>query len=104
MSLENLRKRVIYQNTLEVWIGACQEKNIQWDDLRQYKKFISFLKNENLPMKPFSLCISESEKEEPKKIQFAESLSKSNDPDHGTFTIKLNDSAIELIRKFDFGN
>ena len=104
MSLENLRKKVIYQNTLEVWIGACQEKNLEWNDMAKYKKFISFLKNENLPMKPFSLCISESENVEPKKIQFSESLSESKDPDHRTFTIKLNDSAIELVRKFEIND
>ena len=102
MTLENLRKQVIYQNSLDIWIGACQENQLDWDDKVGYKKFVNFLKSQQIPMKKFALCISESVAADPKKIQFAESLSQSNDPDHGTFTIKLNDSAIEIIRKFDF--
>jgi len=32
MSLEELRKKVIYQNSIEIWIGASKEKNIDWYD------------------------------------------------------------------------
>ena len=40
MTLDDLRQKVIYQNTLDVWVGACEEKNIEWKDTESYKKFI----------------------------------------------------------------
>ena len=32
MNLDDLRQKVIYQNTLDIWIGACEEKNIKWNE------------------------------------------------------------------------
>ena len=43
MALEELRKKVLYQNSIEIWIGISQEKNIDWVDTDNYKKFIAFL-------------------------------------------------------------
>ncbi len=104
MTLEDLRKRVIYQNTLDIWIGACEEKNIKWNETESYKKFIDFLLDQNLNMKKFPLCVSESDpklESAQEKVKFAEILSASKDQNCATYTIRLNDSAIELIRKFD---
>ncbi len=104
MTLEDLRKKVLYQNTLDIWIGACKEKNINWNETESYKKFIDFLLNQNLNMKKFPLCVSESDpklESAQEKVKFAEILSASKDQNCATYTIRLNDSAIELIRKFD---
>ena len=104
MTLEDLRKKVIYQNTLDVWIGACEEKNINWNETESYKKFIDFLLNQNISMKKFPLCVSESDSKlesAQEKVKFAEILSESKDQNCVTYTIRLNDSAIDLIRKFD---
>ena len=103
MTLDDLRKKVLYQNTLEIWIGACEEKNIKWNDAEKYKKFIEYLQNQNLNMKKFPLCVSESDQtleSAQAKVKFAETLSESNDPNYGTYTIRLNDSTINLIRDF----
>ena len=51
MALEELRKKVLYQNSIEIWIGVSQEKNIDWFETENYKKFISFLLKNNLKMK-----------------------------------------------------
>ena len=58
MSLEQLRKKVIYQNTIDIWIAACDEKNIDWSETENYKKFILFLNENNLKMQKFSLCVN----------------------------------------------
>jgi hypothetical protein len=84
MTLDDLRQKVIYQNTLDVWVGACEEKNIEWNNTESYKKFIDYLLNQNLSMKKFPLCVSDSDSE--------------------TYTVRLNDSTIDLIRKFDLKN
>ena len=107
MTLDDLRKKVIYQNTLDVWIGACNEKNINWNETESYKKFINYLLNQNINMKKFPLCVSESDptlESTIDKVKFAEILSESKDPNCATYTVKLNDSTMALIRKFDLKN
>ena len=103
MALDELRKKVIYQNTIDVWIGVCEEKNLKWDEPENYKKFVKYLLNQNLQMKKFPLCISDAESTleiSQKKAKFAELLSEENDPKSSTYTVRLNDSTMELIRNF----
>jgi len=103
MSLDDLRQKVIYQNTIDVWIGVCGEKNMDWNETGNYKKFIDYLLNQNLNMKKFPLCVSDGDSVEEKtrhKVKFAEILSEEKNPQSATYTIRLNDSTIDLIRKF----
>ena len=51
MALEELRKKVLYQNSIEIWIGISKEKNIDWVDTDRYQKFIEFLLKNNQNMK-----------------------------------------------------
>ena len=107
MTLDELRKKVIYQNTLDVWIGACDEKNINWNETESYKKFIDYLINQNLSMKKFPLCVSDSDSQlesDRAKAKFAEILSETKAPNCETYTVRLNDSTIDIIRKFDLNN
>jgi hypothetical protein len=107
MTLDDLRKKVLYQNTLDIWIGVCDEKNVNWNETENYKKFIDYLLNQNLNMKKFPLCVSESDPNlefTQDKAKFAEVLSESNDPNCATYTVRLNDSTINLIRNFDLKN
>jgi len=104
MALEELRKKVLYQNSIEIWIGASKEKNIDWFDTENYKKFIAFLLKNNLNMKQMSICFDESDKASEgghsKKV-FANKLAAFKDENSSCYSIKLNDGNIELIRKFD---
>ena len=107
MTLDDLKKKVIYQNTLDVWVGACEEKNIEWNNTESYKKFIGYLLNQNLSMKKFPLCVSDSDSQlesAREKAKFAETLSETKEPNSATYTVRLNDSTIDLIRKFDLKN
>ena len=104
MALEELRKKVLYQNSIEIWIGVSQEKNIDWFETENYKKFISFLLKNNLKMKQMTICFDESDTASygghSKKV-FANKLAAINDENSTCYSIKLNDGNIELIRKFD---
>lgn len=103
MSLEELRKKVIYQNSIEIWIGVCKEKNIAWHQIENYKKFISYLLKNNLKMTRISICFDESDNSfdgGKSKKGFANALAGSKDENSACYTIKLNDVNIELIRKF----
>ena len=106
LSLDVIRKKVFFHNSIDVWISACEEKNIEWFDIEQYKEFISYLLKNNLHLKAFNLCAHEAGATEEKKTKFADSLAetKDTDPNSATYTIKLNDNTIDVIRKFKFEN
>ena len=106
LSLDVIRKKVFFHNSIDVWISACEEKNIEWFDIEQYKKFISYLLKNNLHLKAFNLCAHEAGATEEKKTKFADSLAETRDtdPNSATYTIKLNDNTIDVIRKFKFEN
>ena len=42
LSLDVIRKKVFFHNSIDVWISACEEKNIEWFDIELYKKYISY--------------------------------------------------------------
>jgi len=103
MSIEELRKKVIYQNSIEIWIGVCKEKNIVWNKTENYKKFIDYLLKSDLKMTRISICFDESDNSfegGKSKKGFANALAGSKDENSACYTIKLNDPTIELIRKF----
>jgi len=104
MSLDEIRKKVIFHNSIDVWIAACTEKNVAWNNPEIYKEFISYLLNNNLNLKTFSLCAHEAGATEQEKTKFADLLAESKDPNAATYTIKLNDASMNIIRKFDFKN
>jgi len=101
MSLDNIRQKVIFHNSVDVWIAACSEKNKNWTNPEDYKKFISHLLKNNLNLKTFNLCAHEAGATEDDKVKFTEILAETkNDPNSLTYTIKLNDSALKIIRNY----
>lgn len=104
MSLEEIRKKVIFHNSLDVWITACDERNKSWTNPEDYKKFIAYLLENNLNLKAFNLCAHDAGATEEEKTKFAEILAetKDSDPNSMVYTIKLSDSAVDLIRGYSF--
>lgn len=37
MSLEEIRKKVIFHNSIDIWIAACTENNTDWKTPEDYK-------------------------------------------------------------------
>ena len=102
LALDVIRKKVFFHNSVDVWISACEEKKIDWNNTDNYKKFIEYLLKNNLQLKAFNLCAHEAGAVEEEKTKFTELLAeeKNSNPNAATYTIKLNDSSIDLIRKF----
>lgn len=100
MTLTDLRRKVIFQNSIDVWIESCLEVGVGWNDIPKYKKFISYLREHNLNLKAFNLCAHEAGATEEEKTGFAEALRSDGGPDAATYTIKLNDAAIRAVRGF----
>ncbi|WP_299292237.1 hypothetical protein [Nitrosopumilus sp.] len=103
MTLDALKQKVIFHNSVDVWIAACGEKNIQWSNPSDYKKFIAHLLKNNLNLKAFNLCAHDAGATEEEKTKFAETLAETkDDPNSQVYTIKLTDSALEMIRSYPF--
>ena len=104
LSLDIIRKKVFFHNSIDVWISACEERNVDWFNIENYKKFISYLLKNNLHLKAFNLCAHEAGATEERKTTFADILAETKkiDPNSDTYTIKLNDNTINVIRKFNF--
>lgn len=102
LALDIIRKKVFFHNSVDVWISACEEKNIDWNSTENYKKFIEYLLKNDLQLKAFNLCAHEAGATEEEKTKFTELLAeeKNSNPNAATYTIKLNDKSIDLIRKF----
>ena len=97
LALDNIRKKVVYQNTVDIWIAMCQEQNTDWNSTEIYRKFIAYLLKTSLTMKKFPLCIKESGGNFERghdKTEFGEKLSESNDENSADYTIKLNDLSL----------
>lgn len=104
MSLEDLREKAFFQNSIDVWIMLCEEKNWEYFDIKNYLQFIEYLFSNNIKIQRFPLCIKESGglyERGKDKTKFLENLSKVQSDNASAFTIKLSQSAIEVIRKFE---
>lgn len=103
MTLETLRKKVLFHNSVDVWIEYCLETNRDWKDTDGYGKFIKHLLDRDLNLKSFNLCAHESGETQLDKKEFAEQLAhlKRTDPQYATYTLRLNGEIIDAIRAFE---
>lgn len=103
MTLEELRDKAFFQNTIDVWIMLCHEKNQNSYDVERYIKFIEYLNQSGIKMQKFPLCIKESGGMFDRgmdKAKFLDSLSKIYSEEASAYTVKLTPSNIEIFRKF----
>ena len=104
MSLEQLRSKAFFQNTIDVWIMLCQEKKWDYYDVDAYRSFIRYLNDKAMKKQKFPLCIKESGGKYERgrdKTKFLEDLSQVSSDDASAYTIKLNAEALSLIRSFE---
>lgn len=100
MSLEALRAKVAFHNSIDVWIALCEDSGRGWNDVDGYRAFISKLRSTGMALRPFSICAHEAGAVEKEKTEFAEKLAalKSADPDCATYTIRLNGETVAALR------
>ncbi|MEM4192890.1 MAG: hypothetical protein QXR04_03030, partial [Candidatus Nitrosocaldus sp.] len=58
--LEELRRKAIFQNTVDVWIALCSEKGKEWNNVQGYRAFINHLMKSNVKMNRFPLCVKDT--------------------------------------------
>lgn len=103
MTLEELRSKALFQNTIDVWIMHCEESGAEWFDVDAYRAFITHLLKNGVKMQKFPLCIKESGgmfERGRDKTQLLDKLSKFDVPDAMAYTLKLDDKTLAIIRAF----
>lgn len=103
LTLEDLRSKVLFHNSIDVWKEYCAERGTPWNNTDRYGRFIGHLRRSSLNLKAFNLCAHEAGETEHDKKEFAESLAslKIRDDNYATYTIRLSGSAIDTIRSFE---
>jgi len=103
LSLESLRDKAFFQNSIDVWIMLCEEKKWEYSEIKNYLKFIDHLFSHGIKIQRFPLCIKESGgmyERGKDKTAFLENLSKVQSDNASAFTIKLTEENISKIRSF----
>lgn len=103
MTLEELRQKAFFQNTIDIWIMYCAERDWDWYNIDTYRRFISHLSSKGVKMQKFPLCIKESGgmyERGKDKAQFLDRLSKIPSDDASAYTLKLSADVIAAIRSF----
>jgi hypothetical protein len=103
LSLEDLRDKAFFQNSIDVWIMLCEEKKWDYSNIKNYLNFIDYLFANNIKIQRFPLCIKESGgmyERGKDKTAFLENLSKIQSDNASAFTIKLTENTLSTIRAF----
>jgi hypothetical protein len=103
MTLEELRQKAFFQNTIDVWIAYSEERGWEWYNVDTYRRFIGHLDSKGIKMQKFPLCVKESggKYERGKdKAEFLDQLSKLFSDDAAAYTVKLTADTIAAIRSF----
>jgi len=102
--LEKLRDKAFFQNTIDVWIAYCEERENDWYSVEGYRNFINYLNSNGLKMQKFPLCVKESGgmyERGKDKAKFLEELSHYSDSDSAAYTLKLSGDVIDKIRSYE---
>ena len=103
MTLEELRQKAFFQNTIDVWIAYSEERGWDWYNIDAYRGFIEHLTLRGIKMQKFPLCVKESGgtyERGKDKAQFLDHLSKISSDDAAAYTVKLTCETIGAIRLF----
>ena len=104
LTLEQLREKAFFQNTIDVWIILCEEKGWNWYNTKAYRNFVAHLNSKGIRMQKFPLCIKESGglyERGKDKAKFLEELSHFSDNDSSAYTLKLSSEVIDKIRGYN---
>lgn len=103
MTLEELRQKALFQNTIDVWIMYSEEKSWDWYDVDGYTDFIRHIRSNAVKMQKFPLCIKESGgmfERGKDKAKFLEELSHISGDDVAAYTLKLSNEVLHAIRSY----
>jgi hypothetical protein len=83
--LADLRATLLYNNTLDIWVALCNEKNWSWKNPVAYEKFLEHLRGQDVSLEVSVVC--------PPIKGFSEKPPR-------VYNIKLDDETIRKVRSF----
>jgi len=95
LKLEELRKKLLFNTSLDVWIALCEDNSMEWFDPISYEKFIDFLREKKIALLPVSVMDEVDRKSEFMQQGF-ETLGRSP----SKFNLRLDDVAVKIILEF----
>ena len=84
-NLVELRKNLLYQNTVDIWMALCREKGLEWRDANAYHQFLEFMKSKGASLTTLKVKHA--------VMQF------SGEP-VPTYSVRLDDDLLHKIREF----
>ncbi len=94
-ALDKLKQKVLYNNTLDVWIALCEEKNWDWYNLDAYDSILNFLKSKNVQLLKASVI-----DEVGKKGDFLEQATNATGKPLEMHIVRVDASLLSLLRSF----
>lgn len=95
LKLEELRKKLLFNTTLDVWIALCEEYSRDWFDPVGYEKFIDFLREREVTLLPVSVM-----DEAGRKSEFMQQGSDMLGRSPSKFNLRLDDAVVKTVREF----
>ena len=96
LKLEELRKKLLFNTSLDVWIALCEDKSIDWFDPIAYEKFIDFLREKEIALLPVSVM-----DEVDRKSDFMQQGFDILERSPSKFNLRLDDITIKANLEFE---
>lgn len=84
--LEEMQRRLLFHNTIDIWRALCRERGWEWRDGRRYLAFVDHLKLNAIPLA------------KPAVQHVLRKLGEINQVE--SYSIRLDDRALSVIRAF----
>lgn len=95
--LEELKKSLLYNGVHDIWFAICEEKGWNWFDLAALKKFIQFLKANNIQIRILPVCPTGTGE----KAEFAKKISALLGDPNKSFVMRTDNMNIAQVRSFE---
>ena len=95
--LEGLQKALLYNGISDAWFALCEDKAWKWYDLAALKKFVQFLKDNNIQIRMLPVCPTGSGE----KAEFAKKISALLGDPNKSYVIRTDTKTIEKVRSFE---
>jgi hypothetical protein len=96
LTLDELRKKLLYNDLLDVWLSFCDEKGLAWSDRLAFDRFLIHLQSRGVVIKELGVCVPE----EGRKGEFLKIISDGT-ASLKTRVIRLDEKAVAAIRSFN---
>lgn len=97
MKLEELGKSLLYNSVSDIWFAMAEEKGWNWYDIAALKKFVYYLKENNIQIRMLPVCPAGAGE----KAEFAKKVSALMGDPNKTFVIRTDVHTVNKVKSFE---